>query len=128
MFRHYHGLRKNIPVVRVGNLATLAEEQVETQRFGLIAAYLLEARSIGGISGSPVFINQGTTRSVGGRLQLSNRPAICLLGLIHGHFDTDSANADANDPESSNSYVNTGIAIVTPFEKIKGLIDAQLGS
>jgi hypothetical protein len=43
LFRHHHGTRKNIPIVRVGNLAALTEDKVMTD-FGLMDAYLIEAR------------------------------------------------------------------------------------
>jgi hypothetical protein len=50
------GEKKNIPVVRVGNIAALPQEPLEffsPHR----PAFLLETRSLGGISGSPVFVN-----------------------------------------------------------------------
>lgn len=55
LFASHLGKDRNIPIVRVGNIAAMPEEKVET-RFGLMDAYLIEARSLGGISGSPVFV------------------------------------------------------------------------
>jgi hypothetical protein len=48
------GHKSNIPIVRIGNIAAMPEEPVE---FGSPRrpAYLIETRSLGGISGSPVF-------------------------------------------------------------------------
>lgn len=83
LFRHHHGTRKNIPIVRVGNLACLTEEKVETNDFGLMDAFLIEARSIGGLSGSPVFLNLGVSRMIGGQLKhAQSEPIFYLLGLI----------------------------------------------
>lgn len=131
LFRHHHGTKRNIPIVRVGNLAAMAEEQVATKAFGLMDAYLIEARSIGGLSGSPVFLNLGVVRYIDNQVKHAQGGPICLLlGLIHGHFDStissiDSHEQDANNPLSV-ERVNTGIAIVVPMHKIREAIDARL--
>lgn len=123
LFRHHHGASKNIPIVRVGNLAALAEEKVVTRDFGPMDAYLVEARSIGGLSGSPVFLNLGVVRYVGNQVKHAEKgPIHLLLGLIHGHFDTrtveiDDAAVDTQD-EITVERVNTGIAIVAPIQKV----------
>jgi hypothetical protein len=64
LFSQRHGTRRNIPIVRVGNLACMTEEKVSTNYFGDMDAILIEARSIGGLSGSPVFLNLGITRII----------------------------------------------------------------
>jgi hypothetical protein len=130
LFRHHFGSRKNIPIVRVGNLAALTEKKVATRDYGLIDAYLIEARSIGGISGSPVFVNLGVTRSIGGTVKHSQRgPIFYLLGLVHGHYDIneneiDSATLDAEDALTP-AKVNMGIAIVVPVKKILEVIEGN---
>ena len=105
LFRHHHGNLKNIPIVRVGNIACLNEEQVIT-KYGSIDAYLIEARSIGGLSGSPVFLNLGITRYIENSVKhAQGGPIIYLMGLIHGHYDVadnavDNIDDDSNDPLS----------------------------
>jgi hypothetical protein len=54
LFSNHYGLKRNIPIVRVGNIAALPDEPIETD-WGSVDAYLVEMRSIGGLSGSPVF-------------------------------------------------------------------------
>ena len=132
LFRHHHGTLKNIPIVRVGNLAALTEEKVSTKDFGLVDAYLIEARSIGGLSGSPVFMNLGVVRYVGGAVKHAHGgPIFFLLGLIHGHYDVpssavDGVSEDATETEQlSSERVNTGIAIVVPMEKIVEVMNAH---
>lgn len=130
LFRHHHGSRRNIPIVRVGNLACLREEKVETRDFGLVDAFLIEARSIGGLSGSPVFLNLGVSRMIYGRMQQAEKsPIFFFLGLIHGHYDVDNDDIDINIEADNNNLsvqrVNTGIAIVVPFHSIKEVIDAH---
>jgi glycerol uptake facilitator-like aquaporin len=41
---------------------------------------------LGGFSGSPVFSNHGTIRTVGGAVQTADQPIIRLIGMLHGHF------------------------------------------
>jgi hypothetical protein len=113
LFSYHSGSRKNLPIIRMGNIAMMsdANEPVQTSAFGNMEAYLIEARSFGGMSGSPVFV---TKEIALGRTQIH------LLGLIHGHWDIspekimDSASEDAG----SKPNVNLGIAIVAPAKKI----------
>jgi hypothetical protein len=129
LFSHHFGKQRNIPIVRTGNLAALDDEKVATKKFGEIDAYLIEARSIGGLSGSPVLLNLGHTRSIGGKIKQwqSSDPAFYLLGLIHGHYDDSADELDADDKVDSsaltNEKINTGIAIVVPYYNILAVID-----
>jgi len=85
LFANHVGERRNIPIIRVGNIAALPEEPVVTE-VGALEAILIEARSIGGLSGSPVFGHLGNLRVSGGRLQTADKPIFHLIGLIHGHW------------------------------------------
>lgn len=129
LFRHHHGTRRNIPIIRVGNLSAMAEEKIQTRDFGLMEALLVEARSIGGLSGSPVFVNLGVTRMIDGQVKQSTGSLVFfLIGLIHGHFDIGSGNIDALEPDAvdvlSGQHVNTGMAIVTPIHRVHSVIQA----
>lgn len=57
LFTKVKGQSKNLPIVRMGNVALIPDERVP---FGdnLIDAYLVETRSIGGLSGSPAFVSE----------------------------------------------------------------------
>jgi hypothetical protein len=57
LFRHHTGMKRNEPIVRIGNLSGMPTEPVKTRYAGDIKGYLVEARSISGLSGSPVFLN-----------------------------------------------------------------------
>jgi hypothetical protein len=126
LFRHHHGPRRNIPIIRVGNLACLTEEKIVTKRFGEIDAYLIECRSIGGLSGSPVLLNLGMVRVIKNQLKFSGGgPRFYLLGVVHGHYDVASDDIDqagSEDDVSKGDKVNTGVAIVVPVAKIVELI------
>ena len=106
----------------------MAEEKVAAKDFGLIDAYLVEARSIGGLSGSPVFLNLGIVRYIDKQVKHAQvGPIFYLLGLVHGHYDVPTANIDNNEEDAVESLsverVNTGIAIVVPMHKIQEVID-----
>ncbi len=63
MFIHQMGQKRNIPIVRVGNIAAMPEEPVRTS-MGMMETSLLESGSIGGLSGSPVFVHLGQLRNI----------------------------------------------------------------
>jgi hypothetical protein len=127
LFKHHQGKKKSIPIIRTGTIACLSEEKVFTKNFGEIDAFLIEARSIGGLSGSPVFVNLGLSRFIDGQIKQSNGGAIYFfLGLIHGHFDVDDSEFTEQpnvDPETRTiEKINSGIAIVVPFQNIDKVI------
>jgi hypothetical protein len=128
MFHNHHGRKRNIPIVRVGNIAAKPEEKVRTQ-MGFIDAYLIEVRSIGGLSGSPVFVHLGVDRAIKKELvQVGNRGStFFLLGLMHGHYNVNLLNEDAVDMDTkTKEVVNMGIAIVVPSEKILEVINQPM--
>lgn len=123
LFTHAAGRKRNMPIVRHGNLAMIPEEQIQVDA-GFADAYLIEARSIGGMSGSPVFIRK--TVSLKG-LDKFNREVdlsgvssdFRLLGVLHGHWDIQES--EINKPTFTHDRqhgVNLGIAVVVPAHKI----------
>lgn len=125
LFAHHSGKQRNIPIIRVGNIAALPEEPVETS-IGLIDAYLIEARSIGGLSGSPVFVHLGRVRVHEDQLKFTKRGVFYLLGLMHGHWDVGLSDLDQAAPEADiqgKQRMNMGIGIVVPIEQILEVID-----
>jgi hypothetical protein len=118
LFRSHHGLQRNVPIIRIGNLAMMRGEPVYTKYCGYTDAYLVEARSISGLSGSPVFIHWPIAGQPGAT-------QFKLLGLMHGHFDIKNLNEDTvvDSDASVTSGINTGIGVVIPVEKILETID-----
>ncbi len=120
LFSRHYGQKKNLPIVRTGNVAMLSQEKIKTSSYGEIDAYLIEARSIGGISGSPVFFQEPNQKN--GTTYVGGRP-FWLGGLIHGHYPTsedaiDNLPSDEDAKKEEEKNVNMGIAIVTPAIKI----------
>lgn len=121
LFSYHAGTSKNLPIIRTGNIALIPDEKIRTSSFGMMDAYLIESRSIGGLSGSPVFVSTIER----------NRLVFYLLGLIHGHWDVkseslvDIENQDSNPDAKIKAGVNAGIAIVTPAFKILQVLHAD---
>jgi hypothetical protein len=137
------GRDRMIPILRTGAIAAMPEEPIEWTRntvegqFSVsMEAYLVEARSIGGLSGSPVFVSLGGMRNIGGgAVRLAGGgPGFHLLGLMHGHWDAppDSAAEAIATTEGSKltdadevreERVNMGIGIVVPIAAILAVLD-----
>jgi hypothetical protein len=96
----------------------MPEEPVQTAN-GKIEAYLIESRSIGGLSGSPVFVYLGNWRLIDKKWRQASGFTFTLLGLMHGHWDIDEADIDVSIPDTNKQRsINMGMAIVIPVEKI----------
>lgn len=126
LFVQHSGSSRNLPVVRMGNIAAMPEEDVRTKNYNY-AAYLIDCRSIGGQSGSPVYVfvdphvdsDLATTEKRLIRLvQPGKRDAksFQLMGLIHGHWDLEEYDLTSQKIESLR--LNMGIAIVVPATAI----------
>jgi hypothetical protein len=125
------GGKRNVPIIRQGTLAIVPDDPVylEVGRDkGFCEAYLIEARSIGGLSGSPVIVRRtksivceadGTSEKVHGVGALPY-----FMGLAHGHWDVKESqlNSQTIIPDSQRG-VNLGIAIVVPAHKVLEVIN-----
>ena len=124
LFSWHIGKKRNVPVVRVGNIAAMPEEPIEAKwkdTFVSMDAYIVECRSISGLSGSPVFVNLGVLRFPQVESPSADKPfsKFFLLGLMRGHWELPQPTTD--DPIMSDSItpsVNVGMAIVVPAQKI----------
>lgn len=157
LFVNHHGRRRNEPIIRFGNISAMPGELVPTE-VGDIEAFLVESRSVGGLSGSPVFVDVGVFRVEGNvREYRRGGKVVYLLGVMNGHFrapttkkategdessdETTSGDAPSDDATPvdvpaeearpdiglADEYVNMGIAVVTPIDKvIKVIQESQL--
>lgn len=119
LFVRHQGRERNIPIVRVGTIAANPEEKVKT-RLGEMDAYLVEVRSTGGLSGSPVYVEIKGLKSGDGKIIPLDPSLLQLLGVVHGHWDEELAAIDSIPSEDLPMLkrINMGIAIVSPAEKI----------
>jgi hypothetical protein len=135
---HQPGEQKNLPIARFGNISRMPGEPIGIKRPGnlydRIEAYLVECHSWGGNSGSPAYWchpittllqmpdprpgKQGETIFVPHAEQFMN-----LLGLMSGHLDIlQEAETTGDIGGTVRTKLNSGIAVVTPAEKIRELL------
>lgn len=121
LFRNHLGQDRNEPILRVGNIAALPVDPISTKAYGPMRAILIEARSIGGLSGSPVFVHLGGVRVTEDKRVVmddgTGRPFF-FLGLMHGHWDALDTEVDAPMLDPGVEKLNMGIGIVVPAEQI----------
>lgn len=132
LFSSHVGTARNLPIVRSGNIASMPHEPLIDPNTGdPYDAYLAEVRSIGGLSGSPVFVqlHSATRQEVPLVVdqQVGGQPYY-LLGLIRGHWkryaDADfSGDEDFGDSELV--QLNTGVAIVTPIAELLPIFETK---
>lgn len=122
LFSQHDGKFNNLPIIRLGNIAMFPDENEKVSvkwHNAKIDAYLIEARSVGGLSGSPVFFREPYFKvTATGHMSIRPRPKFYLGGLIHGHFVVGVPESDNKDFFSEERYVNEGVAIVVPATKI----------
>src|SRR5262249_33277136 len=91
LYTSHSGVSKNIPVVRIGHLAMMPDEPVLTQNGVYLKAYLVEVRSIAGLSGSPVFLNVPQIRVVDAKIEVRSGLGVIFIGMMLGYHVVASA-------------------------------------
>ena len=112
MFTTHAGRDRNHPITRVGNLAMIPHGVVRTNNtMGPMEVYLIELRSIGGMSGSPVLLPH--------RVQIGKAPRpVSLLGVLLGHYPVQPL-------DIGGVAVNSGIEMVAPARMIGEILDQE---
>lgn len=127
LFTPHVGKRRNVPIVRTGHIAAMPGEKISAkfapEVFRDIDAYLVETRSIGGFSGSPVFYYTGNAMR-GGGITVSGSNYF-LMGLMQGHFEVPEAVSDSVSFDEAR--INMGVGIVVPVDKILDTIASCFG-
>jgi len=125
LFINHYGKNRSLPILRIGNIAMMPEEPLAAGGGTLMDAFLVESRSIGGLSGSPVFVSvAGPRRGTTGMLSTAVLTSQSYwLGLMHGHWDGPLSDADAVGEKEER--VNMGIAIVIPADKILEVLNQE---
>src|SRR5664280_267127 len=151
LFKKAKGASRNIPIIRTGNVAMMPKEKIpfptKERPDQWLYADLLESRSIGGLSGSPVFIRETLRLSVqadqNGRLSSQDERLTALTsgdiitinkvpevkiswegemqGLGRFHFFGSLIGhwqVDVGFNDTQAEAVNFGIAPMVPAEKI----------
>jgi hypothetical protein len=134
LFNQREGSGRNIPIVRSGVIAATAEELVDDGTgHGPYRAYLAETMSIGGLSGSPVYVlpepshrHQMTTPRPGvlrvGPMTVTY--PVYVLGMVRSHWDERPASAGPQDIPRR-EWMNRGIAAVTPIGGVLDVLNSK---
>jgi hypothetical protein len=133
LFTSHAGAAKNIPLMRTGTIAAMPDEMVMTNR-RRTWLYLIESRSIGGHSGSPVFVNLMVPRNYYSEKQVplpfpGEHSGYLLLGMLRSHFTLEDTGeqviAEGTGAASRLVRANSGIATVVPAWEIEETINQQ---
>ncbi len=138
LFSEYAGQERNQPIIRFGNISLMPHEEIplkldpapDSEDATPTYAYLVEARSWGGLSGSPAFVyfpfdrKPGISRIAGGefdklgKFEFGEGP-FALLGLVYGHYPIKQEVVEkGNILGGVEVPINAGIAVVIPAQKI----------
>jgi hypothetical protein len=89
LFTRVPGETRDQPIIRFGHIALGLQDSLVVEMpsgNARMSAYLIEARSWGGHSGSPVFVSTLGSEPFGAKREGIAR----LLGLIHGHYEIET--------------------------------------
>lgn len=128
------------PIVRTGNIASVPRKPIPGWKIADTGpydaeGYLLETRSLGGLSGSPVFVRR--TLGMHGKFSRPGEPPedlvmvgggpFYLLGLMHGHWKIDPAKHDRVETETTQEEgsIALGLSLAVPAKKILDILNAE---
>lgn len=132
-FINHEGKQRNLPTARFGNIAQMPYEPIKKRRENidiLQESFLIEAKSIGGYSGSPVIIDaplgQGRADDTGA---ISNPGGVWLLGVDWGHLNDWRPVCDANGnplPQGMRVALNSGMMTVVPAWRLAEMLEGPV--
>jgi hypothetical protein len=129
LFTRRTGKEKNLPIVRFGNIAAMPGEPLVDSKTGFpYQAYLVEVRSFGGLSGSPVFVYFGSDRMVPGGAKEEPPEGLrmlILLGVLRSHWEHKEPIPFASAFRDELDKINWGVAVVTPATEILPILFSE---
>jgi len=134
LFTRRTGKEQNLPVVRFGNISAMPSELLPDPESGLdFQAYLVEARSFGGLSGSPVFAWLGPGRYLKPQVPWWSKMLVdpeytggmMLIGIVRGHWPHKESIPFASAFRDEMDKINWGIATVTPATHLHDILFSE---
>lgn len=147
LFRLLSGEKRNLPVVHTGHIAMMpGDERIpvrdwtdpKKQKTVLVEGYLVEAQTLSGLSGSPVFVrpeiiidmaaslrpNQDVPEHIAKSKALIVGPldSFMLLGVWQGAWEAKPEEALAAEI-GKEVRVSVGMGVVVPYQKIMEVLD-----
>jgi hypothetical protein len=125
-FQSHDGKQKNQPSLRFGNVAQMNGEPIRNERTGVLQeSFIVDVKSIGGYSGSPVFVMSNDIIVTEAHM----KRAIYFLGVDWCHMTIPEFVRDpqTREPLPGKTYVNsnTGMAGVVPAWKVRELLECE---
>ena len=135
LFVKRKGIVRNTPIMRAGIISAMPDEDIETT-YGSHPAYLIEMRSIDGLSGSPVFVTTSFMRLKDGEFALRDTMDLFLAGVLLGHDEAynphdkveiiSGGSGDKGERTTVPLPLNTGIGIVLPIWFVKEALEQDV--
>jgi hypothetical protein len=128
-FINHEGKQQNAPLVRFGAISRMSSEPISYILEGKLhdqESIIADIRSIGGYSGSPVFLNEFPFVSRPGSSEQPDK--YWLVGVDWGHIKMWSPVCGLNEePNGSNTQVNinSGMAAIVPAWKLLDLLMSE---
>jgi hypothetical protein len=125
-FVNVEGKQRNTPALRFGAISMLPEEAIEHSGGEEAQDFLVEARSIAGFSGSPVFVYVPPLAWRPNVTEVTTSYRIWLLGVDWGHI-RDEQQVWHTMTKKSPDFVkgNTGMMAVCPAWTLRDLLESQ---
>ena len=140
-FINHEGKQQNHPALRYGHIAMMTGEPIKDVRTGIEQeSYVIECRSMGGYSGSPVFVTTMALHMARARRETTARtlprgPWLFGINWCHIHHRMPINVASENTfvltepeivkPGCEYTLANTGMAGVVPIGKLIGLLESD---
>ena len=125
LFAGHPGKGHAQPIIRFGNIALMRHDKIDSYLSNdpdaeavELDAYLVEARSWGGQSGSPALFYYPPLQPSSSPLWVRFQTPI-VLGLVHGQYERDAQQI------ANKALASAGIAMVIPASKIRQIIMRQ---
>jgi len=131
-FINHEGRQRNLPTARFGCIGQMPWEPIRQDTGFMQESFLVEARSIGGYSGSPVFLHRANFFSNARQIIKGTTFGPWLLGVNWGHINDWAPVCDAlgrpinpSKPRDMHVRTNTGMMAVVPAWKLAELLDRE---
>ena len=131
-FINHEGRQRNLPTARFGCIGQMAWEPVQQDSGFMQDSFLIEARSIGGYSGSPVFFHRANFHPYAQRVIQRPTYGPWLVAVNWGHINDWSPVCGSNGkpvnrerPRDMHVRINTGMMAAVPAWKLAELLDSE---
>ncbi len=121
LFVHHPGETRMVPVSRVGVVAAVPVDPLPDRSTEGRGMFLAELRSIGGVSGSPVFLEAPAARMENGSFMLA-APAFSFIGLVQSVWE-ESGRSSVSTFDRATEPLNVGISAIEPAARVRELIE-----